>query len=580
MEWELHKLLGNGSYGNVHLVRNSTTKEYAALKTSICVEDGTIVLGALREVFFYSSFSPCPGVCTSLGHWKSGNNLHILMPLYPCTLESVYTQFQNTLPFNDFLRLLRQSLAGLKAMHKQGYLHRDIKPENILVSTSGVSLTDFNLMRWAAFPSSNSSSEKKCAASLFPQLNGYRNSEFKSSAPNHSEVLKENASSYVCTLWTRAPELVKNLIEKHKKMKYGSEIDVFSLGSTFLALAAGDFVLGKKCSLAKVKPEVPDSQNAQHAYQAQHAQNSKQEAMKEEKEKKKEVDGDGDVRNTNEYRYLGGFLKTFGINKEITELYGAEFCSEREWETSGMAVYEFIKHQLLWTSEQLTTVSNLLARMLHPLPQQRACVNEIEKWLEKYSDVSEEFSQSLLSFLSRRQAKLIQNKQSTLGARIVQEKCTLPSRMPEFSSVQFWLMCSSNFIPPYIACEVIRIKNSIPLSLSYSKALLYLLDCMHEFQLAENYKLFAGVDLDHVFVLASLIKPSRETLELALSLSPTPFILCCLAAELFVTGKTCTAEELKRSKTMHLSNVKPFFEAYGINWKSQTSLRQTWNRLS
>jgi hypothetical protein len=102
---------------------------------------------------------------------------------------------------------------------------------------------------------------------------------------------------------------------------------------------------------------------------------------------------------------------------------------------------------------------------------------------------------------------------------------------------------------------------------------------MHEFQQTENYKIMAGVDVENVFALASVIKPSKDTIDMALSLYSTPFLLCCLAAELYITGNICNLEELKKSKTMHLSTVKPFFEAYGNTWKSQVTLRQTWNRL-
>ena len=150
MEWELHKLIGSGSFGNVHLVKNTLTGRFGALKTSQCFEESNFVLGTLRELFFYSSFAPSPGVCASLGHWKRGDKAYFLMPLYSCTMEAVYTQFSNSLPFNDFVRILSHIVVGLEAMHTQGFLHRDIKPENILLSSSGACLADFNLMRWAA----------------------------------------------------------------------------------------------------------------------------------------------------------------------------------------------------------------------------------------------------------------------------------------------------------------------------------------------------------------------------------------------------------------------------------------------
>jgi len=562
MEWEILKLLGCGSYGSVHLVRNCKTMEVAALKTSKCFEDGHLVIGALRELFFYSSFSPSPGVCVSLGHWKNGDTLNILLPFYPCTLERVYLQFQNTLPFNDFIRLLRDSVKGLKAMHQQAYLHRDIKPENILVSKDGACLTDFNLMRWAAFDTTLPSAEKSALQSSSPEQTVscapsfcFRNStESKSLTVKKTPSLKDNASSLVCTLWTRAPELVHGLLQKKTRLSYGSEVDVFSMGSTFFALAAGDFILGKKCSLEKVKlSKKTTSLSSVDSYE------------------------DEKLQNTKEYRYLGGFLKTFGINKEITDFYGTEFTSHRNWDTAPSAIYEFIKHQLLWSTEQLVSVSILLAKMLHPLPSQRATLCHIEKWLEKYSTISSPFSQTFQLFLLRKQGKLFE-KIPRVCAKLVQVQPQL-GEMQEFDSQQFWSLCSSSFIPPYIACEALRIKKTLPLSLQYSKALLYLFDCMHEFQQPENYKLMAGVDVENVFALASVIKPSKETIDMALSLYSTPFLLCCLAAELYVTGTPCSLEDLQKSKTMHLSTVKPFFEAYGNSWKSQVTLRQTWNRL-
>ena len=563
MEWEILKLIGCGSYGSVHLVRNCKTMELAALKTSKCFEDGHLVIGALRELFFYSSFFPSPGVCSSLGHWKVGDTLYILLPLYPCTMEDVYIQFQNTLPFNDFIRLLRDSVTGLKSMHNQAYLHRDIKPENILVSKEGACLTDFNLMRWAAFykTSENSATspktivpDKETIVSCAPSF-CFRNSTETRSAcvKSPSSQLKDNASSLVCTLWTRAPELVRALLQNEKsRVSYGSEIDIFSLGSSLFALAAGDFILGKKCSLEKVKLGAASSLDT--------------------------TDDEKKVQNTKEYRYLGGFLKTFGISKEITDFYGTDFASHRQWETAPSAIYEFIKHQLLWSTEQLVSVSILLAKMLHPIPSQRTTLCHIEKWLNKYSHIPSTFSQTFQLFLMRKQGKMLE-KIPRVCAKLLQPHPQPPMDMQDFDAREFWSLCSASFIPPYIACEVLRIKQTMPLSLQYSKALLYLFDCMHEFQQAENYKLMAGVDVENVFALACIIKPSKETIYMALSLYTTPFLLCCLAAELYVSGKLCSAEELKKSKTMNLSNVKPFFEAYGNNWKSQITLLQTWNRL-
>ena len=206
MEWELHKLIGSGSYGNVHLIKNCHTGKFGALKTSECFEGTNFVLGTLRELFFYSAFTPSQGVCASLGHWKKGDKAYFLLPLYPCTLESVYTHFTNSLPFNDFVRIITQIIAGLEAMHSQGFLHRDIKPENILMSSKEACLADFNLMRWAAVQ------KQEVKATPTKWCNLYSNSTESHAPQEFGHVLKEIASTYVCTLWTRAPELVLGMM--------------------------------------------------------------------------------------------------------------------------------------------------------------------------------------------------------------------------------------------------------------------------------------------------------------------------------------------------------------------------------
>ena len=527
-EWELHRQIASGAFGNVHLVKNIKDGSYAALKTSPCFENGNLVVGTLREMFFYNTFEPSPGVCKSLGMWKESDKSFILMPVYPCTLEQISHQFQKTLAFNDFLRLSYQISRGLKTMHAQGFLHRDIKPENILVNKTA-SLVDFNLIRWAPFRPQKQE-EKKWLLPLAPQpLN---------------DVLKENGSTVVCTLWTRAPELVLDNLRGKVRTSYSTEIDIFSLGCTFLALAAGDFVIGKQCSLPKAEGELPEGSN----------------------------------RNTREFRYLAGFLDKFGVNDDIQDMYGKEFLSPRNWDTAHLIVYEFVKHQILWSLNDTMSLCTLIAHMLHPLPSQRACIDDVLEWLERFEESKQNFTDSLRDYIARKYSKLIISKQSTLFFKFTQKQFVLPL-LQNFDSIQFWGLCGSNFIPPFIACEVLRIKFSLSLSLQYSKALLYLLDVMHEFQTKENYKLFSGIDIEHVFCLVGLIKPQLNTLSLALTLSQTPFLVCCLAAEINTVG-TCPSEsELRKSKTMYLSTVAPFFEAYGTSWKSQACLRQTWSRL-
>jgi serine/threonine protein kinase len=419
-------------------------------------------------------------------------------------------------------------------MHSQGFLHRDIKPENVLLSSTGACLADFNLMRWAAV-------QKQEVKSPTKWWNLYSNSTESHCPQDFGQLLKENASTYVCTLWTRAPELVQGMLKRKTRITYGEEIDLFSLGCTMLALAAGDFVLGKQCSLPKEESTEPES-----------------------------------LKNTAEYRYLAGFLKTFGINEDITEYY-KDFNSDLDWDNASSVVYKYVNTQILWNTDQILSVSKLLTGLLHPVPQRRYTLNQVKKWLASHP-VTPDYSEALSSFILRKEDKLVRSKTSPLSVRLDQLVPCIPA-VQDFDPQTFWALCSSHYIPPHIACEVLRIKRSIPLSLQFSKALLYLLDCVHDYQRKENFKLFTGIDPEQVYTLACVLKPLHSTLDLSLSLLGSPFLVCCLAAEIYVTGECASAEDLKKSKTMYLSNVKPFFEAYGNAWKSQSSMRQTWSRL-
>lgn len=550
MEWEIHKQIGAGSYGTVHLVKNKESGTYAALKTMNCFEEGHIVHGTLRELFFYTSFDSVPNVCSSLGKWKHKDKAYILMPLYPCTLETIYSHFHKSIPYNDYLRLFLQSVRGVRAMHFQGFLHRDIKPENILVDECA-SLADFNLMRWAGTPSSKPNPQEIKSLDSFSFFQSHASSKLKASVLEPSKLL-ERATTHVCTLWTRAPELVLKLLKRDLRCSYSTEIDVFSLGSTFLAFAAGDYVLGKQCSLPK------------------DAEDTKVQESKAEKK----------MSETKEYKYLYGFLQKFGVTSDISKFY--EFpndLQETDWNSSPAIIYEYIKDQTLWNVEQLQFISKLLCEMIHPLPSKRISLEEVEKQLVKeLGQARSEYSDALQGFIARKKQKLLLTKSSVISSPLVQCTTLLPPQQ-EFSALQFWSLCSSNFIPPFIACEIVRIKHFIPLNLQYSKALLYLLDMVHEFQIAENFKVFSGIDIEHVFTLCMLVKPKQHTVDLVLKISGTPFLVCCLASEYYVSGHCENEEELKASKTVHLSTIVPFFEAYGTHWKSQLSLRQTWSRL-
>lgn len=58
---------------------------------------------------------------------------------------------QPTLPPEEVVRLIAESLVGLEHIHRKGYVHRDLKPENILLKSAGAQripkIADFGFAR-------------------------------------------------------------------------------------------------------------------------------------------------------------------------------------------------------------------------------------------------------------------------------------------------------------------------------------------------------------------------------------------------------------------------------------------------
>ena len=54
---------------------------------------------------------------------------------------------KGSLPLGEVIQVVRQIGAGLDVLHRAGLIHRDVKPANVLLTSEGVALTDFGVVR-------------------------------------------------------------------------------------------------------------------------------------------------------------------------------------------------------------------------------------------------------------------------------------------------------------------------------------------------------------------------------------------------------------------------------------------------
>ncbi len=465
--------------------------------------DGSVVVGALREYLFFRYFKPHPNVLATKKSWKVKNSIYTLMPLYTTTL----TTLVKSLCFNDFLFVLRSVCNGVKAMHDQQWLHRDIKLENILVDVRGIVVADFNLVRWA----------------------------YGEDTETSPKWFRQNATTHICTLWTRAPEVVLAEIQGKHRCEYGREFDMFSLGATFLSMLVGDYVF--------------DNVSKGHG-------------------------------STDLIRYITAYFDIIGTTKEIDKLYGAFTEGMPEFHLQETRMNDIIRaHNPKYTPEETSLALKLIFGLLHPDPKSRWTWTQVEEWFSTVS-VPSAWSQKSVQALSTLKCTIKTKKYNRYNIDIGHTEKVTYKKSLVLTKESFWNLCGVSNIPPFITCEILRLKSQEAYSVQESQCLLFLLDCIHNYSGETLSGQISYVSPEDIWAIASNAPLfDASTIALGVSLRKSPFKLCCLATELAVTGKCENPEKLEDSKLIYLSTSAPFFANYGSLWKSQAPLRQTWFRL-
>lgn len=138
------KVLGEGSFGKVYRVKDTSGQEYA-LKMLRLWEVPPDIREPLTQRFkmeFETGKIDCDYLVRATNYGFTGGNPYIVMEL--CSGGDLASRMGKA--GEDMLLVARQVLLGLKALHENGKVHRDLKPENVLFKNNGVAaLTDFGI---------------------------------------------------------------------------------------------------------------------------------------------------------------------------------------------------------------------------------------------------------------------------------------------------------------------------------------------------------------------------------------------------------------------------------------------------
>ncbi|XP_056287784.1 microtubule-associated serine/threonine-protein kinase 4 isoform X3 [Pseudoliparis swirei] len=149
LDFEMIKLISNGAYGAVYLVRHKEMKLRFAMKK--INKQNLILRNQIQQAFverdiltfaenpfvvsMYCSFETRRHLCMVMEYVEGGDCATLLKNMGPLPLDMARMYFAET-------------VLALEYLHNYGIVHRDLKPDNLLVTSMGhIKLTDFGLSK-------------------------------------------------------------------------------------------------------------------------------------------------------------------------------------------------------------------------------------------------------------------------------------------------------------------------------------------------------------------------------------------------------------------------------------------------
>lgn len=145
--FEILKLLGEGSYAKVYLIKNKTSNKLFAIKvikkSSLKTNEEEDLLIMEKNIL---SKNENPFIINFYCSFQTTSNLYFLLEYCEGGELYSYISGKDRLNYEAIKQISAQVLLGLLCLHNNKYVYRDLKPENIIIDNNGyIRLIDFGL---------------------------------------------------------------------------------------------------------------------------------------------------------------------------------------------------------------------------------------------------------------------------------------------------------------------------------------------------------------------------------------------------------------------------------------------------
>ncbi|XP_040846627.1 microtubule-associated serine/threonine-protein kinase 3 isoform X11 [Ochotona curzoniae] len=148
-DFETIKLISNGAYGAVYLVRHRETRQRFAIKK--INKQNLILRNQIQQVFVERdilTFAENPFVVGMFCSFETRRHLCMVMEYVEGGDCATLLKHMGPLPVDMARMYFAETVLALEYLHNYGVVHRDLKPDNLLITSLGhIKLTDFGLSK-------------------------------------------------------------------------------------------------------------------------------------------------------------------------------------------------------------------------------------------------------------------------------------------------------------------------------------------------------------------------------------------------------------------------------------------------